>query len=367
MATRRGRRTSVAPAQERQTSLAADRERHPSAPTSGESHAPAPGRRPRTVAVLAYEGVRLLDVTAPLEVFSTAATLGARYAVRLLSPQGGPVTTSAGTQLLTDAVGSVEGRLHTLLVPGSPGLPDRVPPELLDPIRTLHTASWRTASICTGAFALAEAGLLRGRRAATHWRYATALARRHPDITVDGDALFVRDGRTYTSAGVSAGLDLALALVEADEGPELAREVARDLVVFLQRPGGQSQFSVASRTPPPRHDALAALLASIAANPAADHSLPALARRAGLSARHLTRLFTDRIGRTPAAHVEAIRLEAAQHLLDTGESVTSAAQLSGLGSDETLRRVFLRHLGVTPSAYRARFRTAVQTGKEAHV
>ncbi|WP_093610972.1 GlxA family transcriptional regulator [Streptomyces indicus] len=317
-----------------------------------------PSRHPRTIAVLAYDGVRLLDVTAPLEVFSTATVLGARYTVRLLSPSGGEVTTSAGTRLLTDPAEAEAGHVHTLLVPGSPGLPHRIPPGLLETLRTLHGRSWRTASVCTGAFALAEAGLLKGRRAATHWRYATTLAHRHPDIDVDGDAIFVRDGRTYTSAGVSAGLDLALALVEADEGAGLAREVARDLVVYLQRPGGQSQFSVASRTPPPRHDALASLVQSIAADPAADHSLPELARRAGLSARHLTRLFNEQIGQPPAGHVESIRLEAAQHLLDSGASVTSAARLSGLGSDETLRRAFLRHLGVTPSAYRARFRTS---------
>ncbi len=317
---------------------------------------------PRTVAVLAYDGVRLLDVTAPLEVFSTAAALGARYAVTLLSPDGGPVTTSAGTRLLTDPVGEQVERVHTLIVPGSPGLPREVPTRLLDAVLTLHSASWRTASVCTGAFALAEAGLLRGRRGTTHWRHAATLTRRHPDIEVDDDAIFVRDGRIYTSAGVSAGLDLALALVEADEGPDLAREVARDLVVFLQRPGGQSQFSVAARTPAPRHSALTALLRSIAADPAADHSLPELARRAGLSARHLTRLFNEEVGDTPGAYVESMRLEAAQTLLDAGATVTTAAHLSGLGSDETLRRVFLRHLGVTPSAYRARFRTTDPSG-----
>ncbi|NEB75024.1 helix-turn-helix domain-containing protein [Streptomyces sp. SID14478] len=312
---------------------------------------------PRTVAVLAYDGVRLLDVTAPLEVFSTAAGLGARYAPTVLSPHGGPVTTSAGTRLLTDPVDGLAGRVHTLLVPGSPALPQQMPPGLVDAVRTLHAASWRTASVCTGAFALAEAGLLRGRRATTHWRHTATLARRHPDVDVHHDAIFVQDGRIHSSAGVSAGLDLSLALVEADEGPDLAREVARDLVVFLQRPGGQSQFSVAARTPAPHNGALGALLRSIAADPAADHSLAELADRAGLSARHLTRLFHQEVRQTPGGYVESVRLEAARSLLDSGESVTSAARRSGLGSDETLRRVFLRHLGVTPSAYRARFRT----------
>ncbi|MCT9091889.1 DJ-1/PfpI family protein [Streptomyces sp. ASQP_92] len=324
---------------------------------------PLPRSLSRTIAVLAYDGVRLLDVSAPLEVFSTAATLGARYEVTLFSPSGGPVTTSAGTRLLTDPVDACAGRVHTLIVPGSPGLPERMPAGLVDATRALHAVSWRTASVCTGAFALAEAGLLRGRRATTHWRHTATLTRRHRDIDVDGDAIFVKDGRIYTSAGVSAGLDLSLALVEADEGPDLTREVARDLVVFLQRPGGQSQFSVASRTPAPRHGALAALLRSIATDPAADHSLPHLARRAGLSARHLTRLFTEEVGCTPGGYVESMRLEAARALLDAGGTVTEAAHRSGLGSDETLRRVFLRHLGVTPSAYRARFSTTHPSGR----
>lgn len=315
--------------------------------------------------MLAYDGVRLLDVTAPLEVFSTAAALGARYEVVLVSPGGGPVTTASGTRLLTDPVGGLAGRVHTSIVPGSPTLPRGLPDGLVDVVRALHSASWRTASVCTGAFALAEAGLLRGRRATTHWRHAATLARRHPDVEVDADAIFVRDGRTFTSAGVSAGLDLALALVEADEGPELARETARDLVVFLQRPGGQSQFSIATRTPAVRHQGLAALLRSIETDPAADHSLPQLARRAGLSTRHLTRLFGDEVGDTPAGYVESVRLEAARTLLDAGGTVTATARLSGLGSDETLRRVFLRHLGVTPSAYRARFRSAARGRAEA--
>ncbi|MFJ6700350.1 GlxA family transcriptional regulator [Streptomyces sp. NPDC091272] len=309
---------------------------------------------------MAYDGVRLLDVTAPVEVFSTAASLGARYRVRLLSLRGGPVTTAAGTQLLTEPVDDPTPRMHTLIVPGSRDLPHRMPTGLLDTVRALHSRAWRTASVCTGSFALADAGLLRGRRATTHWRHTATLARRHPDIDVDSDAIFVRDGRIYTSAGVSAGLDLALALVEADEGSELARAVARDLVVYLQRPGGQSQFSHALRTPAPRHQVLADLLRTIAADPAADHSLPELARRAGLSTRHLTRLFRQEVATTPAGHVELIRLEAAQTLLDAGETVTTTAQRSGLGSDETLRRVFLRHLGVTPTAYRTRFHTATR-------
>ncbi|WP_446039951.1 GlxA family transcriptional regulator [Streptomyces sp. SID1121] len=317
-------------------------------------------RAPRAVVVFVYDGVRLMDVAAPLEVFATAAGLGGSYALTVCSADGAPVITSTGTRLHADAaVAEIGDGVHTVIVPGSDDLPHHPPPDgLLDAVTFLAGRSARVASVCTGAFALAAAGLLDGRRATTHWRHAAVLARRRPAVTVDPDAIFVRDGHTYTSAGVTAGIDLALALVEDDEGADLAREVARDLVVFLRRPGGQSQFSVAARTPSPRHDVLRGLLDAVAGDPAADHSLAALARRGGLSARHLTRLFNEQVGSTPAAYVESVRLEAAQALLEAGETVTGAARRSGLGSDESLRRVFLRHLGVTPSAYRARFRTA---------
>ncbi|MBW8484284.1 GlxA family transcriptional regulator [Actinomadura parmotrematis] len=306
------------------------------------------------IAVLAYDGVRLLDVTGPLEVFSTAARFGVPYTVRLCSPDGGPVATSAGVRLETAAP---PARAHTLIVPGTPELPAGRPPA-----RVVETVAGfraeRYASVCTGAFVLAEAGLLDGRRATTHWRHAAALARRYPSVEVEPDAVYVRSGAVLTSAGVSAGVDLSLALVEDDAGAGPARDVARDLVVFLRRPGGQSQFSVAARTPSPSHAALGELVREVAAAPAADHSLAAMAGRAGLSVRHLTRLFHRQIGSTPAAYVEAVRLEAARMMLDSGETVTGAAARSGMGSDETLRRAFIRHLGVTPSAYRSRFRSS---------
>ncbi|RDI50983.1 GlxA family transcriptional regulator [Nocardia mexicana] len=315
----------------------------------------------RQVAVLAFEGVRLLDTTAVLEVFSTANTLGGRYEVTLCSPTGAPVTTASGTRLLVDTSYAALARPHTVIVPGGPGLPlAPAPPELVAAIDGLADPARRVASVCTGAFALAQAGLLTGRRATTHWRHAGRLARAYPAVTVEPDAIYVRDGAVLTSAGVSAGLDLALALVEEDEGASLAREVARDLVVFLQRPGGQSQFSVASRTLRPRRDGLRTVLDAVLADPAGDHSPTAMAARAAVSTRHLTRLFRDELATTPAAFVESARLEAAQAMLESGESVTAAARRSGLGSDESLRRAFLRHLGITPSAYRSRFRTTAR-------
>ncbi|WP_346011786.1 DJ-1/PfpI family protein [Streptomyces sp. SID3343] len=308
--------------------------------------------------MLAYDGVRLMDVTAPLEVFGTAESMGGAYTLTLCSPTGDPVRTSSGTRLMVDAAVADIDAAHTLIVPGSVDLPHHAPPAgLTEGTIALAAVSQRVASVCTGAFVLARAGLLDGRRATTHWRHAAVLARRHPAVTVEADAIFVRDGDVYTSAGVTAGIDLALALVEADEGADLAREVARDLVVFLRRPGGQSQFSVPSRTPTAADDPLRPVLDAVAADPAADHSLPVLARLGGFSPRHLTRLFNDRVGASPGVYVEAMRVEAAQALLESGATVTAAAARSGLGSDESLRRAFVRRLGVTPSVYRARFRT----------
>jgi transcriptional regulator GlxA family with amidase domain len=174
-------------------------------------------------------------------------------------------------------------------------------------------------------------------------------------VRVEPDAIHVRDGRYVTSAGISAGIDLTLALVEEDHGADVARAVARELVVFMQRPGGQSQFSAALTTPPARSDALRALMAAVLADPAADHSLPAMAARAAVSSRHLSRLFHGELGTTPARWLERVRLDRAQQLLLDGHGVTAAARDSGLGSDETLRRAFARHLGTTPTEFRARF------------
>ncbi|WP_407669925.1 GlxA family transcriptional regulator [Nonomuraea solani] len=304
--------------------------------------------------VAVYDGVVLLDVAGPVQILH-----GSRgYRIRHASIDGRPVRTDIGLPLGVDlALGEIEGPVDTLLVPGyAPPDGDRPGEAFLDLLRDLGSRARRVASVCTGALLLAEAGLLDGRRATTHWAACADLASRFPSVTVEPDAIFVRDGPVVTSAGVTAGIDLALALVEEDHGPDLARAVAKYMVVFLQRPGGQSQFSVRGAVPAPRHPALRGLLDMIAAEPAAEHTLAAMAAQITVSERHLSRLFRREVGLTPGQYVEQIRVEAAQALLETSaEPVASIARRCGLGSDETMRRTFLKVLGITPTAYRRRF------------
>ncbi|MFV8182938.1 MULTISPECIES: DJ-1/PfpI family protein [unclassified Streptomyces] len=310
------------------------------------------------VAFLTFDGVTLLDVSGPLEVLDQARRLGCSYAPVLVSPAGGVITTSSGAALAQTVAADQVGRIDTLVVAGADVLAERPPGQaLLAAAAQLAERARRVASVCSGAFVLAELGLLDGRRATTHWRHAETLARRYPRVRVEPDALHIHDGRYVTSAGISAGIDLALALVEDDHGADVAREAARELVVFMQRPGGQSQFSTALKTPPARSDLLGPIVAAVLADPAADHSLPTMAASAAVSTRHLARLFQAELHTTPARWVERVRLDRAQQLLLDGHSVTAAAQRSGLGSDETLRRAFARHLRTTPTEYRKRFAT----------
>ncbi|HEY3709352.1 MAG TPA: DJ-1/PfpI family protein [Amycolatopsis sp.] len=315
------------------------------------------------VVVVVYDSVRLLDVTGPLEVFGMANEHGAEYELLTASPGGADVRTTTGTRLGVDvALEEVTVEDGTLVVPGGPHWQATVADEpLLAQVRRLAGQARRTASVCAGAFALAAAGLLDGRRAATHWEFADQLARRYPAVEVDSDAIFVRDGPVLSSAGVTAGIDLSLALVEEDLGAEAARLVAKHLVVFLQRPGGQSQFSVRLTAGPAGHELLRRLMDRVTADPAGDHSLASLAHDAGVSVRHLTRLFREQAGTSVARFVESTRLEAARQLLERGtDPLDVVARRTGFGSSETLRRVFTRELGVPPSAYRARFRTAAR-------
>jgi transcriptional regulator GlxA family with amidase domain len=232
-------------------------------------------------------------------------------------------------------------------------------------IRRMDARARRTAGVCSGAFLLARAGLLDGRRATTHWRNCAELARRFPRVTVEPDRIYVRDGRISTSAGVTAGMDLALALVEDDLGGELARDVARQLVLFLRRPGGQSQFSVALDAPLASRPSLRDLQTWIHAHPDADLGVEALARRMAMSPRNFARVFTRELATTPARYVERARVEAArQWLEDSRAGVDEVAGACGFGSAETLRRAFQRLLGVSPSAYRETFARAIDQEKE---
>ncbi|KUI30029.1 GlxA family transcriptional regulator [Mycobacterium sp. GA-2829] len=312
------------------------------------------------VVVLLYDGIQTLDATGPVDAFTAANRVGARYRITHASITGKDVTAHSGARLGVDVVAAdVPARIDTLLVPGTPdwqaAISDRA---LVDTVRTLAARAARTVAICAGAFPLAATGLLAGRRAATHWRLARHLAARFPDVTVDAAAIFVTDGPYTTSAGVTAGIDLALSLIERDHGATTAREVARELVVFMARPGDQSQFSVRTETIPTMNAVVRTAMDTVTADPAANHSLDHLAAAAGVSPRHLSRLFHAETGYTPQRFVDRVRLEAACHLL-TGSpaSLEDIAERTGVGSSTSLRRLFHRELGITPGAYRQRFRT----------
>jgi transcriptional regulator GlxA family with amidase domain len=306
-----------------------------------------------------YDGVTLLDVAGPAEVFKEANRFGADYRIVLLSPTGDDVTSNLGFGVTVDDAVTAEPPADTYLVPGSDRYPrTRVPADLADAARVPAAGARRVASICTGAFILAAAGLLDGKRATTHWQVTHELAARCPTCRVEPDAIYVRDGSTYTSAGVTAGIDLALALVEEDHGSALTRDVARALVVYMQRSGGQSQFSAPLQGPPPRSPALRKITDLVTADPRGNHSLAELAKHLNVSTRHLTRLFHDELSTTPARYVENIRFDLARALLDRGHNATEAATVAGFPSYESMRRVFARKLSISPAAYQRRFSTA---------
>lgn len=313
----------------------------------------------------AYPDSQILDITGPLEVFASANrrlnALGSsapRYEVVLLARKPGRIATSVGIDLMAHGtLRDFRGLIDTLMAPGGIGsaaaLEDR---ELIGWLAHRAKRARRVASVCTGTFLLAEAGLLDGRTATTHWSACEQLAARYPSISVDPDPIFVKDGKFFSSAGVTAGMDLALALVEEDHGRELALTLARWLVIFLKRPGGQSQFSAYLRTQLAEREPVRDLQAWIVANPKEDLAVPALARRAGMSPRNFARVFTREVGSTPARFVESARLEAARRLLEeTSEGVDEVAAESGFGSSEAMRRAFDRGLQVSPSDYRRRF------------
>ena len=316
----------------------------------------------RRVLVLAVEGAQSLDVLGPVEVLDSATDRapGAGYRVEIVAPGGGAVTFSNGVTIQAKPLPDPPPRHDTLVIAGGRGTREAIEDEkLVAWVAAASPRARRTVSICTGAFLLAEAGLLSGRRAVTHWRWCDTLSDRHPDLTIDADALYVRDGDIWTSAGVTAGIDLTLALVEEDLGREVALSIAQELVVFLRRPGGQAQFSQALAVQQATRPALRELQAWIAGNLDADLSVAALATRANLTERSFARAFQREVGQTPAAYVEALRIERARMLLEDGaESLEVVARATGFRSAEVLRRAFHRRVGVSPAAYRERFRLA---------
>ena len=314
---------------------------------------------PRRIVIVAFEGVQALDVTGPHEVFAGAnGVLGepAPYIVEVVAANAGAVRSESGLQLVAGRLDEVTD-VDTLIVPGGSGVRRAADDtRVVDAIATMAPRARRVVGVCSGAFLLASAGLLDGRRATTHWARARRLAAEHPAVEVDADPIWVRDGDVWTSAGVTAGIDLALALVEDDHGVDVAETVARWLVVFLRRPGNQSQFAAPVWRRRARHEPVRRAQDLIDADPAGDHRLPVLASRVAMSERHLLRRFSAELGVTPARYVAASRLEAARRRLeDSDETVAAIATRVGFGTAESMRRTFVRQLGTPPDDYRRRF------------
>jgi len=310
-----------------------------------------------------FDGVQPLDVAGPHDVLTGASRLlehrdaGPGYRVSLVATRPGPVRCLGGLQLVADGPLPDTGPIGTLLVPGGTAtLRMSGADPFVDWLRRAASRAERVVSVCTGAFALAAAGLLDGLCATTHWHYAADLARAHPAVDVRADAVYLRQGRIWTAAGVTAGIDLSLALVEADHDAEVAQQIARHLVVFLRRPGGQSQFTGPVWTPPARRPGVREAQDLIHGDPTADLRVPVLAARVGMSERHFSREFTRALGCSPGDYVEQVRVDTARRVLESEPVlVTVAAARAGFGSAETMRRAFLRRLGVAPDHYRRRF------------
>lgn len=320
---------------------------------------------PRRVVLLAHEQMNVLDLTGPMQALHTANRLQptnrpAHYELVVASEHGGLITTSAGLQVMTQPLASLEGvSVDTLMAPG--GCRDdtyEVSPVVAAWVATHAERCRRVCSICTGAFLLAAAGQLDGRRAATHWQWAGRLASQYPALEVDAESIFVRDGRIWTSAGVTAGIDLTLALIEEDHGHRLAIEVARQLVVFIKRSGGQAQFSTPLAAQVSGGDVFDDLHAWMAANLDADLRVEELAARACMAPRTFARAYRERTGRTPAKAVEWFRVEGARRALEeTGDPLKRVAARAGFTDEQALRRAFVRHLGIQPAEYRDHFRS----------
>ena len=315
----------------------------------------------RRVVIVAFPRVQTLDVHGPAEVFTTATQLSERggYAVEVVAARPGPLPTSSIALYPDRTIDRCRGPIDTLVVAGGRGVRAAAHDEALVAwLKAAARRSRRVTSVCTGAFLLAEAGLLEGRCATTHWASCALLARSYPGVEVEPDPIFVRDGNVITSAGVTSGMDLALALVEEDLGREIALETARWLVMFVKRPGGQAQFSAQLEAQTADREPLRDLQEWLPDHLDEDLSVPALARRASMSERNFARAWRDETGMTPAVYVEAARVERARIALDSGDlPVETIALQTGFGTVETMRRAFRRRVGVSPAGYRSRFRS----------
>lgn len=326
-----------------------------------------PGRfKIRNIGIVAYPGVQILDITGPMEVFSFA-NFGLKelrlsneevYPIRIIAEKTGPITTMSGVQIVADtSFSELNNRIDTLVVPGGSNIDEIMENKpLVDWVRSMPPHVRRLVSVCTGAFILAEGGLLDGRQATTHWRFCDRLAREYPEVSVNPDKIFVRNDFIATSGGITSGIDLTLALIEEDWGRELALSVARYLVVFLKRPGGQSQFSMyLTNEAVDRHD-IRELQSWIVENPAEDLRIDAMAQRVSMSPRNFSRIFLAETGITAAKYVERVRIDAARYyLVNTTMPIAQVMEKSGFKDSETMRRAFIRNLGVNPQNYRAYF------------
>lgn len=318
----------------------------------------------RRIVIATFPGVQPLDIVGPHEVFAGANQLldalerpGRRYELMVCNKAPGSVTGESGLAIVAQHPFPGRGSIDTLLVPGGSGVyAASADQELVAIIAKLAGRAHRLASVCTGTFLLAATGLIDGRRVTTHWHRARRLAAEHPALLVDSNAIYINDGALWTSAGVTAGIDLALALVEADHGAEVAQSVARHLVMFLRRPGGQSQFAAPVWDRPTESQAIRDAQNLVNANPASDLRVGSLAAAINMSERHFTRVFSAEVGEPPAKYVERVRVEAARRCLEQrGATVAGVAATCGFGTPETMRRSFLRRVGVAPDDYRRRF------------
>ena len=311
------------------------------------------------VVIVTFPSAQILDVTGPLEVFSSASRFlpAVHYRTELVSSAGGLVLATCGMQFATTAIGRMDGPVDTLMIAGGRDMDDAsADQDLLREVRRLAAGARRVTSVCSGAFLLAAAGLLEGRRATTHWAECGLLQGSYPTVTVDADAIYVHDGNIWTSAGVTAGIDLALALVADDHGRQAAATIARQLVVYLRRSGGQAQFSALLAAQAADSEPVRDLLSWLPDHLVNDLSVPALARQVNLSERQFSRVFKAEVGTSPADHVETARLEGACRLLETTRSpVDHIARICGFGTPETMNRAFRRRLNTTPGDHRRHF------------